>query len=374
MLDVGTYFAVHPTLSPFIRMAISPEYALEVSPRTRFDITDVNGVLREQYGDVLARYPRALYASYHTTAGYFEQQVCHALEHSADSIQDLVEAYRALYPEGAGYRHDNLALRDELTDEQKEDEPLNGDSHLTFIGSGLLNCVTYDVHPGTPAYFVDLDGVYRSTRRQRKTTVVGFDREVLADRTRLRIPATTLQIDALNLRDEKLGVFDELNAHVRRLGIHKGRIDLRLPDEEQHAALTVNEYETLLMRHDLAEVLHNPFRFMAMQGWNVLRDPLAVPSKALNYAKYDFVVVVNKLLKKLRLRGTPVEYGVERLIGKAARKRLHMKRRVSLPISDHNELGVGAIVQGTYQSPILVQWRRPLRDVRALDVQFVAFE
>lgn len=355
-------------------MAISPEYALAVSPRKRFDIIDVNTLLRQQYGDVLARYPRALYASYHTTAGYFDQQVCHALEHSADSIQDLVEAYRALYPEGAGYRHDNLALRDELTDEQKKDEPLNADSHLTFIGSGLLNCVTYDVHPNTPAYFVDLDGVYQSTRRQRKTTVVGFNREVVADRTRLRIPATPLQIDAYNLRDEKLGVFEQLNDHIARLGIAKGRVDVRLPDEEQSAALTVNEYETLLMRHDLAEVLRNPFRFMAQQGWNALRDPLTVPSKALNYAKYDFVVVVNKLMQKLRLRGTPVERGMERLIGSAARRRLHMKRHVSLPISDRDEDGVGAIVQGTYQSPILVQWRRPLRDVRALDVQFVAFE
>ncbi len=355
-------------------MAISPEFTLEVSPRRRVDITDVNALLRQQHGDVLYPYKRALYASYHTTAGYFEQQVCRTLEHSADSIHNLVRAYQTLYPEGAGYHHDRLDLRSELTEEQKKTEPLNGDSHLTFIGSGLLNCVTYDVQPGTPAYFVDLDGVYRSRRRQRRTSVVGFNQERLAGRTRLRVPVTTTQIDAFNLREPRIGVFAELDAHIRRLGIAKGRVEIRLPDEEQHAALTVNEYETLLMRHDLADVLRNPFRFMAMQGWDVLRDPLAVPSKALNYAKYDFVLVVNRLMQKLRLQGTPVQMAVDRLIGHAARRRLHMKRQVSLPISDHDADGVGTVVQGTYQSPILVQWRRPLRDVRALDVHFIAFD
>lgn len=355
-------------------MAISREFTLEVSPRQRFDLTDVNALLREQHGDVLSRFPRALYASYHTTAGYFEQQVCSTLQHSADSLSHLVRRYQMLYPEGAGYRHDQMELRDELTEAQKEHEPLNGDSHLTFIGSGLLNCVTYDVHPDRPAYLVDLDGVYRSRRRTRKTTVVGYHHERLAGRTRLRVPVTASQIDAFNLRDERLGLFAELNAHVRRLGITKGRVDLHLPDEEQHAALTVNEYETLLMRHDLAEVLRNPFRFMARQGLHALRDPLSVPSKTLNYAKYDFVLVVNRLMHKLGLRGTTIERGVDRLIGHAAARRLRMKRDVSLPISDHDRDGVGTIVQGTYQSPILVQWRRPLRDVRALDVRFVAFD
>ncbi len=355
-------------------MASSPEFTLEIAPRQRFDITDVNALLRQQHGDVLAGYPRALYASYHTTAGYFEPHVCAVLEHSADSLSRFVRRYQALYPAGAGYRHDQIWLRDELTDEQKETEPLNADSHLTFIGSGLLNCVTYDVRPGQPAFLVDLDGVYRSRRRRRKTTVVGFHDERLVHRTRLRVPVTPHAIDAFNLRDEKLGLFAELDARIRGLGIDKGRVEIRLPDEEQHAALTVNEYETLLMRYDLAEVLRNPFRFMARQGWNALRDPLAVPSKALNYAKYDFVVFINRAMQKLGLRDTLFARGVDKLVGGAAKRRLRMKRSVSLPISDGDRDGVGAIVQGTYQSPILVQWRSPHRDVRALDVRFIAFD
>ena len=35
-----------------------------------------------------------------------------------------------------------------------------------------------------------------------------------------------------------------------------------------------------------------------------------------------------------------------------------MKRAVSLLVSDRQSPGVGAIVEGTYQSPILVQWHR----------------
>ncbi len=355
-------------------MALSPEFTLEVSPRQRFDIIDVNSLLREHYGDVLSRYSRAQYASYHTTAGYLEEHVCHSLNHSAESLRRLISTYRTLYPEGAGYRHDQMELRDELSEAQKEHEPLNGDSHLAFIGSGLLNCVTYGVQPGLPAYLVDLDGVFHTRRRTRRTTVIGFQQERLVARTRLRVPVAPVQIDSFNLRDEKLGIISELEARVQALGLTKGRVDLSLPDEEQHAALTVNEYETLLMRYDLAQVLRNPFRFMARQGYHALRDPLSVPSKALNYAKYDFVLVVNRLLDALRLRGTPIEHGVDRLIGHAAARRLHMKRRVSLPVSDHDHDGVGTIVQGTYQSPILVQWRRPLRDVRVLDVRFVAFD
>ena len=37
---------------------------------------------------------------------------------------------------------------------------------------------------------------------------------------------------------------------------------------------------------------------------------------------------------------------------------LRMKRAVSLLVSDRQSPGAGAIVEGTYQSPILVQWHR----------------
>lgn len=355
-------------------MAASREHTLELIPRHRFDVIDVNVLLREQHGDVLHGYARALYASYHTTAGYFDEAMCRTLGFTPDAVRGHVEGYRRMYPEGAGYRHDRLELRTELTDEQKATEPLNGDAHLSFIGAGLTNCVTYATDTAGPALFVDLDGVGVTGPRRRKTSVVGFDREVVAARLRLPAPASAHDVSSFNLRDPRLGFIEELEAHARRLGIAKGRVDIRLADDDPHAALTVNEFETLLMQHDLAEVIRNPFWFAMQKGWHVLRDPRTVREKAKDYAKYDLLLVLNGALDKFGLRGTPVEHALSKLVAGAARRRLCMKRAVSLPISDHDRDGVGEIVQGTYQSPILVQWASPRRAERVLHVSLVAFE
>ena len=56
-----------------------------------------------------------------------------------------------------------------------------------------------------------------------------------------------------------------------------GRIDISLAPNEHHAGLTVNEYETLLMKHDLAEVLRNPLRFMAEKGKHMPSQPQGHP-------------------------------------------------------------------------------------------------
>ena len=52
---------------------------------------------------------------------------------------------------------------------------------------------------------------------------------------------------------------------------------------------------------------------------------------------------------------------------------LRMKRSVSLFVSDSTAPGTGAIVEGTYQSPILVQWHRGQRQSRVLDVTLTRF-
>ena len=52
---------------------------------------------------------------------------------------------------------------------------------------------------------------------------------------------------------------------------------------------------------------------------------------------------------------------------------LRMKRSVSLLVSDRHEPGKGSIVEGTYQSPILVQWHRGEQPTRALDVTLTRF-
>jgi len=129
----------------------------------------------------------------------------------------------------------------------------------------------------------------------------------------------------------------------------------------------VNEYETLLMNHDLKEVLRNPLRFFAETSRHALANPRAVPAKTLGYAKYDFVRVVNQGLDAFGLRGSLIEKLFARTLAVPAARFFRMRRSVSLLVSERQD-GTSGIVEGTYQSPILVQWQRAPRQRRAIDV------
>src|SRR5262245_8911929 len=138
-------------------MSLSPvEYRLEITPRARFDVIDINQRIAEQHGDALRAFPRALYFSFHTTAGYLEQSLSSRLNAAQDGLQPYIEVFQTLFPAGADYRHDRMELREELSAEQRIDEPRNADSHLAYIGSGLRSCVTYQNRPGASVYFIDL--------------------------------------------------------------------------------------------------------------------------------------------------------------------------------------------------------------------------
>jgi len=164
-----------------------------------------------------------------------------------------------------------------------------------------------------------------------------------------------------------------LEARIQALGIQKGRIDLSLSPDERNTGLTVNEYETLLMRHDLVEVLKNPVRFMAQRGVNMLRDPGAIKEKAKDYMKYDLVHVVNEFIDAMGLSESLIERIIDKFFQVPASRFLRMKRGVSLIVSD-NDSGQGKIVSGTYQSPILVQWRKAENLTRNINVTFTRFE
>ena len=127
------------------------------------------------------------------------------------------------------------------------------------------------------------------------------------------------------------------------------------------------------MRHDLADVLRNPLRFATEKARHIFNDPLAVPVKTFDYAKYDFVRALNTLVDVLGLRDSRLEGLVARLMAVPAARFLRMKRSVSLLVSDLDRPGQGAIVEGTYQSPILVQWRRAARGSRVVDVTLTRF-
>ena len=279
--------------------------------------------------------------------------------------------FRELFPPRADYDHDKLHLRSELTEEQKLSEPLNGDSHLTYISSGLQNCVTYVLDQSKPAYFIDLDGVCDGNARRRRTTVIGFNREELVGIFPLSIPVSNHRIDSVNLKDARLGIFEQLHELILRYGIERGRIDIVLAPEEDHVALTVNEFETLLMQRDLADILSNPMRFMVQKGWHMLKNPRQVPMKMLNYAKYDLVHIVNKTLDKFQMNSSLIGRGIQSVLATQAAKALHMKRRVSLLV---NEAPDGpSIVSGTYQSPILIQWNSAITQKRRLEASIYRF-
>ncbi len=359
-------------------MQVAPtQIDLEILPKARFDVIDVTKRVTEAYGDVLDRYARALYCSFHTTAGYLEESICERFRHSPEHVNPFIRAFSELFPPEADYRHDQLQLRTELTEEQRRVEPKNADAHLIFISSGMKNCVTYRNRPERPVYFIELDGVNGAAARRRRTTVVGYDREQAVYKTRIAVPVSKHPIDSINLKDSKQELFDRLKELVRTLGIQHGKIDIALSEEEHHAGLTVNEYETLLMKHDLAEVLRNPIKFMALKGKHALAEPALIPGKTLDYAKYDLVQVFNKVMDKMGVSETIVERVLSIFLRLPASHFLSMKRHISLFVCHRPDNGhgvAGHIVLGKYQSPILVQWKRARGETRYVDVTISQFE
>ena len=354
-------------------MAVSPvEVTLELTPRARFDIIDVRERLRGAHGGLLDEYPRHLYHSFHTTAGYLEQSLAARLRRERATVAPYVEVFRTMFPEGAGYEHDQLERRKDLTTAERAIEPRNADSHLAFMAAGLSTCVSYVNRPEEPVCFVDLDGVTDGRPRRRLTSIVGFHREREVARLRLDVPVSDHQVDSVNLKDPKLGIYEQIVDLVRREGVSSGRVRLELGGGERQAGLTVNEYETLLMRHDLADVLRNPFRFAAEKGRHMWASPRAIPQKALDYAKYDMVRAMNQVLDITGLRASLLERLFARAIAVPAGRFLRMKRAVNLRVRESD--GHGVIADGRYQSPILVQWNRANDRVRTLEATLTKFD
>ncbi|MGH9253481.1 MAG: hypothetical protein ACRD3C_02810 [Vicinamibacterales bacterium] len=340
------------------------DLTLEVVPKARFDVVELRSHFAAEH-EAFAPYSHCLYWSSHTTAGFLDRSLAARL--TPESVPSYLEAFRALFPEGAGYEHDRLDRRRDLDPEQRAVEPRNADSHLAFITGGLRPCVTHPNRPRESVFFVDLDGMIEGKPRRRLTRLIGFHNERVVTATRIEVPVSAHPIDSVNLKDPRLGIYQQLSDFVARAGVGKGRLRIVLDPCERHSALTVNEYETLLMKHDLADVLRNPLRFFAEKSRHALANPRAVPAKTLGYAKYDFVRVLNKSLDTLGLRGSIVERLLARTLAVPAARFFRMRRSVSLLVSERPD-GTNGLIEGTYQSPILVQWARAPRQSRLLDV------
>ncbi|MGE5357607.1 MAG: hypothetical protein ACM3NQ_01215 [Bacteroidales bacterium] len=348
------------------------DLTLDVVPRARFDMLDLRARLRADERSALAPYPRCLCWSSHTTAGFLDASIAARLGPN-EGIAAYVDAFRTIFPEGADYEHDRLDRRTELNPEQRRVEPRNADSHLAFIAAGMKTCVTYANRPAQPLCFVDLDGVCAGRSRRRRARIIGYHREEEVARTSFEVPVSSHLVDSINLKDPRLGIYEQVAALVARYGVAKGRVRLSLNESEHHAGLTVNEYETLLMQHDLPEVLRDPLRFAVEKARHAIADPRAVPAKTLGYAKYDLVHVVNMLVDRLGLRESLVDRLLSRTLAMPAARFLRMKRSVSLLVSDHQGTGQAGVVEGTYQSTILVQWHRAPRATRRIDAMLTRF-
>ena len=355
--------------------SLPTEMPLQIKPRARFDVIDITQRVAREFGDILSCYRKALYCSFHTTAGYLEENTANALRKGQEQVGPFLGVFQNLFPPQANYHHDQLQHRKELSDEQRQCEPKNADSHLIFIGSGMKNCVTYENQPGKPVYFIDLDGVNGGGEfRSRRTTVLGFNEEESVHKFSLPVPVSKHPVDSINLKDARYGYCEMLNELARELEIEHGRIDIELAPEEHHAGLTVNEYETLLMKHDLAEVLHTPIKYMAMKGRHALAAPKLIPGKTLDYAKYDLVHFFNQLMDAMGASETVIEELLSIFIRLPASHFLSMKRNISLFISKDQPGERGRIIFGKYQSPILVQWKQAKGQTRYLEVTISKFK
>ena len=131
-------------------VAAPVELTLGIRPQARFDVIDVRRLVHTLHGDVLDAYPRCLYCSFHTTAGYLDQSLASRLARRRRGVTGYVEAFRTLFPEGRGLpaRPHRRAAR--ATHEERINEPRNADSHLAFMAAGLSTCVTYRNRPHGP--------------------------------------------------------------------------------------------------------------------------------------------------------------------------------------------------------------------------------
>lgn len=345
------------------------ELRLTLAPQRRFEAIDVTGRIAEA-GDLLRQYQRALFCSLHTTAGYLDRSLALRMNNSRDLLSLFFHAFRALFPEGAEYNHDQIHRRTELSEAQKTIEPRNGDSHLTYIGSRMKNCVTHWADPDSPVYFIELDGQTQTYGRERRTTVVGFNWERPVAEVSMRVPVSKHPVDSINLADARLGILESVSDLLRQLGVEYARVDISIHSCERNVGLTVNEYETLLIKHDLLEVLKDPLHFARLKTRHMIEDPLSIPAKTLSYAQYDAVRILNSMMEALRIDQSSFERFIGKMLSLPARS-FFRSRLVSFLAAREGAGDEIELVRGPYQSPILVQWQPAERETRNIDVTIV---
>src|SRR4029078_4998815 len=97
--------------------------------------------------------------------------------------------------------------------------------------------------PQEPVCFVDLDGVTDGRPRRRLTSIVGFTRERESARLEIGVAMSEYPIDSINLKDPKLGIYEQIVQTVKQNGVTSGRVRLELGGAEPQARVDGNEHE-----------------------------------------------------------------------------------------------------------------------------------
>ncbi len=341
-----------------------PITCLQIRPERRPEVIDLRPRIREvvEGGDLPAS-RRYFLASHHTTAGFPDRRLRRRLGPDPKRLSDFLAAIREVFPPGAGYKHDDLHLRSELTPAEREGEPLNADAHLAFIGGGFTNTVSIEGSGEEPVWFVDFDGRFEDRggnviQRTRSVSVLGYEGETVVDRTTFRIPVPE-GVAAIPLDAPGMPVVPGVKEALARTGLRVGRVRIRLADPEPGVGITLNEAEALLMNRDLVEVLAHPLRF-AMEGG------------ALSGAVIEGL---NRAMEALRISPGRRARLLGRAISSASPRILRMRHSCSLAVTPEGSVegGEGALLLGRYQSPILFQREGTPGGVRSLSVTLHAF-
>ncbi len=357
---------------------------MNLTPSSRLDITNISQSLTESDLAAFSSYEKIALSSLHTTAGLLEQSFAVKLGNTQEGINNLIRSARRLFPEGAPYWHDQMDLRDELSAEQRKYEPLNADSHLAFICLGLCNCVLYSFDPKDPIFLIDLDGEFQGVFRSRKILAIGYNTAECVHEDSITVPMPQKDRAALDLSS----TLQNYQSIIDQQKVHRGVISFALAPQEKFAGITVNEFETLLMERDITDVLKNPLKFMLSNVSEFARHPFSIPGKAKQVIMYELHQTIRDGLK-LATRGASalehiaerlgvdlplLEYAIDKIATPLESRWMNLGNSVRFLINaDDHDTPSGRIMTGTYQSPILIQWRRPESDIRHINVRILKF-